>query len=146
MIVGTRAENPVLYPLHAILLAFPIVLFVSAVVFDIAYLNTAEIQWSNFSAWMIAGAQFFGALVLVWAAVSAVLARRRGGLVRALIYLAVLAMMWILGLINAFHHARDAWSSVGATGLTLSILCALLALIAGWVLHSDRISREAASW
>ncbi|MFN3537755.1 MAG: DUF2231 domain-containing protein, partial [Brevundimonas sp.] len=42
-----------LHPLHAILLAFPIALFSFAVATDIAYLNTAEMQWSNFSAWSI---------------------------------------------------------------------------------------------
>ncbi|MFN4296248.1 MAG: DUF2231 domain-containing protein [Brevundimonas sp.] len=146
MIVGTRAEGSVLYPLHAMLLAFPIALFSSAAAFDVAYLNTAEMQWSNFAAWMLAGAQVFGGLLLVWAVISAVLARRRGGFMRALIYLGVLAVMWVLGLVNSFHHARDAWSSVGATGLILSILCAVLAMIAGWILHSDRISRETASW
>lgn len=146
MITGTRAGSPGLYPLKAVLMAFPIALFSSAAVFDITYLNTAEMQWSNFAAWMLAGAQAFGAILLIWAVGSAIMARRRGGLVRALIYLVVLAVMWVLGLINSFHHARDAWSSVGATGLTLSILCAVLAMIAGWILHSDRISREAATW
>ena len=36
----------------------------------------------------------------------------------------------VLGLVNAFKHSQDAWSSVGAFGLTLSILSALLALAA----------------
>ena len=43
-------------PLHAILLAFPVALYPAALLTDITYLNTAEIQWSNFSSWLIAGA------------------------------------------------------------------------------------------
>lgn len=122
--------------LHGILLSFPIALFTGAVVTDIAYLNTAEMQWTNFSSWLIAGGLAFGALVVVWALVDAGLARKTGGLRGALVYPGVLAIMWILGLFNAFQHSRDAWSSVGALGLTLSILSALLALFAGWLLHA----------
>jgi uncharacterized membrane protein len=36
-------------PLHALLLAFPVALFASALLSDITYLKSAEIQWSNFS-------------------------------------------------------------------------------------------------
>lgn len=125
-----------LTPLHGLLLAFPVALFTGAVATDIAYLNTGEMQWTNFSAWLIAGGLVFGALVILWAAVDALLAQRRGGVAGALIYLGVLAVMWILGLINAFHHSADAWSSVGALGLALSIVTALLALVAGWMLYA----------
>lgn len=124
--------------LHAILLAFPIALFGAALVSDIAYLNSAEIQWSNFSAWLITGALVFGALVLLWALID-LLRRRRG-----LIYAALLGLMCLVGLINAFQHSRDAWSSVGTTGLVLSILSALLALAAGWLGYSRSTAKGAA--
>jgi uncharacterized membrane protein len=134
--------RPRLHPLHAILLGFPIALFSAALATDITYLRTAQIQWSNFSAWLIAGALVFGGLVGVWAIVDVVLAREGRG--RALAYVAALALMWILGLINAFQHSRDAWSSVGTTGLVLSILSAVLALAAGWIAYSSTIVREVA--
>lgn len=133
----------ILHPVHAILLAFPIALFSFAVATDIAYLNTAEMQWSNFSAWSITAAMFFTGVVLVWAGVEAVLGRRAPGLIRALIYLAVVALMFVVGLFNIFKHSQDAWSSVGAAGLIMSIVCAVLALIAGWLLHSRTFVREA---
>ncbi|MFT4955691.1 MAG: putative membrane protein [Brevundimonas sp.] len=132
-----------LHPLHAILLAFPIALFSFAVVTDIAYLNTAQMQWTNFSAWSITAALFFTGLVLAWAGVEAVLGRRSAGLIRALIYLAVVAVMFVVGLFNIFRHSQDAWSSVGPGGLIMSIVCAVLALIAGWLLHSRSFTREA---
>jgi uncharacterized membrane protein len=119
------------HPVHAILLAFPIALFSSAVVADIAYLNTAHVQWSNFSSWLIAGAQVFGGLVLAWALASLALGWSGDERRPRALYAGVLAVMWLLGLINAFKHSQDGWSSVGAFGLTLSILCALLALGAG---------------
>lgn len=45
--------DPRLHPLHAILLAFPMALFSGALLSDITYLNSAEMQWSNFFAWLI---------------------------------------------------------------------------------------------
>ena len=131
-----------LHPLHAILLAFPIALYSYAVSTDIAYLNTAQIQWSNFSAWSITLALFFNGLVVAWAIIEAIMLRSSPGLTRSLIYLAVLVVMFIVGLVNIFHHSQDGWASVGAAGLIMSIVCALLALIAGWMLHSRSIVRE----
>ena len=139
---GYRNWCGMLHPLHAILLAFPIALFSFAVVTDIAYLNTAQIQWSNFSAWSITLALFFNGLVVAWAIIEAIMLRSSPGLTRSLIYLAVLVVMFIVGLVNIFHHSQDGWASVGAAGLIMSIVCALLALIAAWMLHSRSIVRE----
>lgn len=137
-------RNPpgsLLHPLHAILLAFPIALFSGALAADITYLNTAEIQWSNFSAWMIAGGLLIGAPVLPWAVLIFLRGRRRG----ALAYLLLVGAMWVLGLVNAFQHSRDGWASVGTTGLVLSILTTLLALAAAWIGHSRTAVREYAA-
>lgn len=137
-----RPAAPFLHPLHAILMAFPIALFAGALASDITYLNTAVIQWSNFSAWLIAGALLFGGLALAWAIVLVFTHRAAGLRGRAVLFLVLLAVMWIAGLINAFQHSRDAWSSVGTTGLVLSIVSTVLALVAGWIGYSAARSRE----
>lgn len=129
----------VLHPLHAILLAFPIALFTGAVLSDITYLNTAEMQWSNFSAWLITFGEVFGGLVLVWAIVALIKARNRG---LARFYLVLVAVMWVVGLINAFKHSQDAWSSVGLGGLLLSIVSAVCALAAGYLAFRYPANRE----
>ncbi|WP_093019299.1 DUF2231 domain-containing protein [Sphingobium sp. YR768] len=134
--------RPFLHPLHGLLLAFPVALFTVALLTDIAYLQTAEIQWTNFSSWLIAGALLAGALVLVWSIILAIVARRRAHRQRSLIYAGLIAIMWIAGLVNAFKHSQDAWSSVGVTGLILSIISAVFALAASWVAH--RTVREIA--
>jgi uncharacterized membrane protein len=131
-------------PLRGILMAFPIALFTSAVVSDIAYLNSAQMQWSNFSAWLIVGALVFGGLAGLWAIVDLALSWRTPARRAAVIHVAALALAWILGLINAFKHSQDAWSSVGAFGLTFSILSMLLVLVAGWVAYSNKTVREIA--
>ncbi|MEN3950006.1 DUF2231 domain-containing protein [Iodidimonas sp. SYSU 1G8] len=133
---ATMVGRPILHPVHAILLAFPVALFPSAFIADIAYLNTAEIQWSNFAAWAITGAMLFGAAVFIWEIVSLFWGRARHARKPALVLSALLAVMLVAGLINALQHSRDAWSSVGATGLILSLLCTLLALAAGWIAYS----------
>ncbi len=131
-------------PVHAILLGFPIALFSSALVTDIVYLRTAELQWTNFSAWLISGALLFGGLVLAWALIGLILNFKGPGKHRSLIYVGVLAVMWILGFVNALKHSQDGWSSVGVFGLVLSILCTLLALAAGVIAHSNFWTREVA--
>ncbi|RYD43761.1 MAG: hypothetical protein EOP63_08480 [Sphingomonadales bacterium] len=110
--------------------------------FEITYLKSAEMQWSNFSAWLIVGALVFGAPVLLWAAIGLFRSRRDPERTRALVYFLLLLVMWIAGLINAFKHSQDAWSSVGAAGVTLSIVSTLTALAAGWIAYSgERIAR-----
>jgi uncharacterized membrane protein len=142
MLAGYRVAGRGPNPVHAILLGFPMAFFGAALVTDIAYLRTAEIQWTNFSAWLIVGALVFGGLVLAWALIALVLGLRGPDRTRRLIYAGALALMWLFGLINAFKHSQDGWSSVGAFGLTLSILCTLLALAAGVVACSGYWTRE----
>lgn len=133
-----RLSRALVRPLHRLLLAFPVSLFTMALITDVAYLKTAEIQWTNFSAWLITGALVSGALAGVFSIVDFALGVRRGGSRRALIHLVALALAWAAGLLNAFKHSQDAWSSVGAFGLILSLLCTLLVLVAGWIAYSAR--------
>ena len=144
MRIGRMTTESAPHPVPAILLAIPIALFSSALVTDIVYLKTAELQWTNFSAWLISGALVFGGLVLVWALISLLLGWRGAERLRRLTYAGVLAVMCLLGLINAFKHSQDGWSSVGTFGLSLSVLCALLALAAGVIAFSSLGEREVA--
>lgn len=148
LVVARRSSRALLHPLHALLLGFPIALFTTALVNDIAYLKTAEMQWSNFAAWAIVGALVVGAPVVLWAAIQAIryrtVSRYRTTEVRgrAILYLILIAVMWIAGLINAFQHSRDAWSSVGVFGLLLSIVATVCALAAGWIGYSTVVAED----
>jgi len=130
--------------LHRMLLAFPTALFPAALVTDIAYLRTAQMQWTNFSAWLIAGALVFTSAVLAWSLVDLLIGLATDRRRRRFIYPALLALLFVLGLLNAFKHSQDAWSSVGGFGLVLSILCAVLALIAAFIAYSGVLNREVA--
>ena len=48
------------------LLAFPLPLFIGALLSDWAYSATYQIQWINFASWLIAGALVFTGLALLW--------------------------------------------------------------------------------
>ncbi len=53
-------------PVFAMFAPFPISCFTPALLTDITYYNTADIQWANFLAWMLAfGAFFLGLLILI---------------------------------------------------------------------------------
>jgi uncharacterized membrane protein len=120
---------PRLHPIHAVLLAGTVPLFLGAVLSDIAYSASYEIQWNNFASWLIVGGLIFGGSALLWAIVDLFRAERRGG--RSLLYFLLLLLTWILGFINALVHARDAWASM-PTGLILSAIVVVLACAATW--------------
>lgn len=114
-------------PLHALLLAGSVPLFLGALLSDIAYLNSYQIQWSNFAAWLIAGGLVFCGLALLFALANLIRAERKSG--RPTLYFVLLLVTWMLGLINAFEHAKDAWA-VMPSGLMLSVIVTVLAVIA----------------
>lgn len=135
-----RAIAPRIHPLHAFLLAGSVPLFLGALLSDITYSRSYEIQWSNFASWLLAGALIFAGLGLLWALIDLLRADRswRG---RPLIYFLVLLAAWILGFIDALVHAKDAWGKM-PEALILSIIVTVLAIIAAWLGFSTWRSGE----
>jgi uncharacterized membrane protein len=129
-VVVERTRQSALHPLNAILLAAAIPLFAGALLSDIAYAKTYEIQWNNFASWLLAGGLFIGAFAVVCAIVGLVRADRREG--RRIAYVVLLLATWVLGFVDALVHARDAWASM-PTGLVLSTIVAVLACTAKWI-------------
>jgi uncharacterized membrane protein len=117
-------------PLHAIFLAGTVPLFLGGLLSDIAYAQSYQIQWANFAAWLIAGALVFCGLALLCAVINLIRAEHKGG--RPVLYFLLLLVTWVLGLVNAFEHAKDAWA-VMPSGMILSVIVTVLSLIAAWV-------------
>ena len=117
-------------PLHATLLAGTVPLFLGALLSDIAYGQTYQIQWANFASWLIAGALVFCGFALLFALVNLVRAEHKGG--RPVAYFLLLLGTWVLGLVNAFQHAKDAYAMMPA-GLVLSAIVTVLAIVATWI-------------
>lgn len=105
-------------------------LFLGALLSDLAYGSSYEVQWTNFASWLNAGALVFVALALLWALVDGVRADAGRGRGRWLHPLLVVAT-FMAGFVNALIHAKDAWAAMPA-GTILSAICLLLSMAAIW--------------
>lgn len=119
-----------LHPLHAVLLASTIPLFLGALLSDVAYARSEEIQWSNFASWLIVGGMVFCGCALLWAVVELFRGDRRAG--QAITYVGLVLATFVFGFVNALIHAKDAWA-IMPEGLILSVIVAALAISATWV-------------
>jgi uncharacterized membrane protein len=130
-----------IHPLYAFLIAGAVPLFLGGLLSDLAYGSTAEIQWSNFAAWLIAGAMVFTGFALLWAFIA--LLRRRSPRGWPLASFVLLLAAFVLGFIDSFVHARDAWGVMPAAPILSAIVAALAALAAGVGLFSLRLRETA---
>ncbi len=132
-----RHSTPI-HPLHAVLLAATLPLFLGGLLCDWTYARDYQVQWNNFAAWIIAGAMVFTGLALLGSLIG-LLRQRRG---RALATFLLLLAMFVLGLVNSFVHARDAYGTM-PDGLVLSLIVTVLAIVAVWTGFSTLRSRDA---
>ena len=128
-----RSYPATFHPFQAALLAGSIPLFLGAMLCDIAYAKTYEVQWTIFASWLIAGGLVLGAVVLVLAAVDLFRGGHRGS--RRLVYFLLVLATWVLGLVNALVHAKDVWAAM-PDGLVLSVVVTVLACAATWLAFS----------
>ena len=122
-----------------LLAAFPIACFTCALFTDLAYVQTANIMWVNFSDWLLAVGMAGGVVAAVAGLLSLIINRRRRmhgfNWPVALGSLVVL----VIALFNNFVHSRDAWTSVMPTGLALSAATVLAVLATAWLAaNADR--------
>lgn len=137
MSVHHARSAPILQPLHGMLAAFPLAFFVAAFFSDWAYANSANMQWANFSVWLITG----GVIMAMIAAIVGIfdvlvvrdVARRRSSL-----HSILTIVMLVTAIINGFVHSRDGWTSVVPTGIILSAITAVLVLVTSWLGYAER--------
>jgi len=122
-----------IYPLHVILSAYPIACFTGAFLTDCAYVASAEMQWANFSAWLIVAGLVMGVVAGIAGVVDFIanrrVRRRRSGWLHGLGN----GLVMLLALLNAFVHSRDAYTSVMPWGIFLSAVVAVLVLVTSWL-------------
>lgn len=129
------------HPLYSALLPIPILCFLGALITDLAYAQSPEMMWVDFSSWLLLagliGGGFAGVVLLVELVRAG--SNRRGGLA---LHFVLLLAAWIVEVFNSFVHARDGWTAVVPIGMTLSIVAVVLSLLAGWFWqsanHGDR--------
>src|SRR3546814_6178832 len=64
-------------PFHAVFLAATTPLFLGALLSDIAYSKSYEIQWSNFASWLLVGAMVLASIALLCGIIEFFSGRRR---------------------------------------------------------------------
>ncbi|GAA4043120.1 DUF2231 domain-containing protein [Sphingomonas rosea] len=120
------------HPLHPMLVPFPIVCWIGALITDITYSRTANIQWANFSAWLIVAGLVMGGFAALAGIIDYFGDRRvRSG--TAKLHGLLNITVFVIQIFNAFIHSRDGWTSVVPTGLLLSAISVLLLAVSGWL-------------
>jgi uncharacterized membrane protein len=122
------------------LMTFPASCFLLTLIFDIAYACSANMMWESTSVWLLTIGLIAGALFVVVGLIEAFGLGRWPTMTLRIGY----AIALILSIFNAFIHSRDGYTSVVPTGLTLSIIVALV-LLATWILNLFA-PRRAARW
>jgi uncharacterized membrane protein len=120
-------------PIHPKLVPFPIVCFTGALFTDIAYARTADMMWTNFSAWLLAVGMAMGVLAALAGLVDFIGNRQVRAQRPAWPHMLGNIVVLVLALFNNFVHSRDAWTSVVPTGLILSAATVALMMVTGWL-------------
>lgn len=121
------------HPIHPMLVPFPIACFVGTLITDITYWRTANIMWSNFSAWLLAVGLLMGAFAALAGLIDFIGSRRVRAQGPAWPHMLGNILVLLLSLLNAFVHSRDAWTSVVPTGLILSAVVVMIMMVTGWL-------------
>ncbi|MDB5693875.1 MAG: rane protein [Alphaproteobacteria bacterium] len=121
------------HPIHPKLVPFPIVCFTGALLTDIAYTQSANLQWANFSIWLITAGLVMGGAAAVTGLIDYFGDRRVRQARPATPHMLINILVYVLELFNAFVHSRDGWTSVVPTGLTLSIVSVVLLAVSAWL-------------
>jgi len=121
------------HPLYAMLLPVAVVCFVGVLVTDVTYLRSdGNLIWLAFSSWLLLAGLLFGAiaaLVLLIDLVRSPAMRTGAGWAHLILfYLALLVELF-----SIFIHERDGWTAVAGLGIILSVVGAVLILIATWL-------------
>ena len=130
------------HPIHPMLVPFPIVCFVGTLITDITYAITADMQWANFSAWLLLAGLVVSVFAVIAGLVDAIGDRRILRLRPAWIHVLGNLVALALAILNALVHTRDAYTSVVPAGLILSALTVVVLIVTGWV-GGQMVYREA---
>jgi uncharacterized membrane protein len=120
------------HPLHATLVPFPIVCFTLTLLTDIAYWQTSNLMWLQFSQWLLLTGLVFGAVAAI-AGVADFLLRREARTSRqAWVHAVGGVIVLVLAFINSLVHTADGWTAVVPNGLILSAATVLVMALTDW--------------
>ncbi|WP_312691452.1 DUF2231 domain-containing protein [Kosakonia sp.] len=126
---NTSGPSRVALALYELLNPLPIGFFVAAWIFDILYLKTVQIMWTDAASWLIAIGLIIAILPRLINLVQVWFTQRTAAEpgVKTHFWLSLCAI--VLAIVNAFVHSRDAYAVV-PLGVVLSTVVVALLLIA----------------
>lgn len=115
-------------PITNMLLPVPVVCFLGVVLTDLAYLGSGgNLVWLDFSSWLLLAGLVLGALAGLFLLIDAI----RGA--ATWFSFGLLLAAWLVELVSMFVHSRDGWTAVAGLGIVLSVIGAVLILVAAWL-------------
>lgn len=118
------------HPIHPMLVPFPIVCFILTFVCDILY-TQGHTELAAASTWLLGIGLVMGALAAVAGLTDFLGDDRLRGLSDALKHMLANVTAVVLELVNFFLRIKDA-TSIGSTGVYISLLVVLILLYSGW--------------
>jgi len=126
-VFSSSQHDAAAYPFQSLFVPFPFVCFTLAFATDIAFWQSANLMWQNFSAWLLFAGLVFGGIGLIAGLVDLVRPRTRPlrpAFFSMLLYIVIL----LFAFVNSLVHAGDGWTAVVPYGLTLSAITFVLSL------------------
>lgn len=120
-------HRPLRARIYETFLQVPAVCFTLVLLTDVAYWQTANLMWHNFSSWLLFAGLVGGAVAAVALLVDYLLELRWGVRINPFYPIGV-AVAWLLALLNSLIHAGDGWTAIVPWGLALSALTFLVML------------------
>ena len=129
-------------PIHPTIVCVPFTCFIGALLTDIAYLNTAEMMWTDLSAWLVTAGVILGWLAVIGGLVDLFGHRYDEAPALTWIYAIGQLVALVLATFNMLVHTHDAWTSVVPWGLALSAATVIVLLLTTWIGWAALYRRE----
>lgn len=118
-------------PFYRALAAFAVSWFVGTLATDIAYWRTADMMWTDFSAWLLTVGVIVGYVTIVVALIETFAIRSQLRRRATWPYAIGNVVALLLATVNMLVHTRDAWTSVVPWGLILSVAVVIVLILTG---------------
>ncbi|SCX19244.1 DUF2231 domain-containing protein [Agrobacterium rosae] len=126
--ISSRREASA-YPFQLLFVPFPFVCFSLALGTDIAFWQTGNLMWQNFSAWLLFAGLVVGGVGLLAGLIDLLRARTRP-MRPSFFAILLFIVMLLLAFVNSLVHAGDGWTAVVPYGLFFSAVTFVVSLMA----------------
>ena len=118
--------------LTSLVAPFAFVSFTLALLTDLAFWQTIDLMWQNFSSWLLFAGLVFGGLAIVAGIIDLVRQETRDNGPEAVQIVGFLVVL-VLAFFNSLVHAGDGWTAVVPNGLILSAVTVLAMIVTLWL-------------